>query len=102
MMKTLGKYIWNTGKKLLKDFLGCKEQDMSLKALLQEVTNEQTGTNDEANTKEAEVRAQLQVLFNALQMMEANMMKEGSNDKEQAFAKGINDKIKSITQESLC
>ena len=102
LMEILGKSLWNTGKGLLKEFFGCKEQDMSLKVLLQELTNEQTGTSDEANSKEAEVRAQLQVLFNALHMMEANMMKEGNSDKERAFAKGINDKIKSITQESLC
>ena len=59
------------------------------------MTNEQTGTNDE-------VRAQLQVLFNALQMMEANTMKEGHSDKEQVFAESINDKIKSIAKDSLC
>ena len=45
LMKTLGKALWNTGKELLKDFLGCKEHDMSMKALLPELSNEQTGTS---------------------------------------------------------
>ena len=94
----LGDLLWNTGKNLLRQHLSCKEQDMSLKALLQELTNEQMGTNinDEVNSKEDEVRAQLQVLFNALQMM------EGKSDKERAFSESINDKIKSITQHSVC
>ena len=94
----VGDLLWNTGKNLLRQYLSCKEQDMSLKALLQELTNEQMGTNinDEVNSKEDEVRAQLQVLFNALQMM------EGKSDKERAFAESINDKIKSITQHSVC
>lgn len=94
----VGDLLWNTGKNLLRQYLSCKEQDMSLKALLQELTNEQMGTNinDEVNSKEDEVRAQLQVLFNALQMM------EGKSDKERAFAESINDKIKSITQNSVC
>ena len=94
----VGDLLWNTGKNLLRQYLSCKEQDMSLKALLQELTNEQMGTNinDEVNSKEDEVRAQLQVLFNALQMM------EGKSDKERAFAESINAKIKSITQHSVC
>ena len=61
------------------------------------LTNEET---DEANSNDDnEVRTQLQVLFNALQKMEANVMIEG---KKKSLGNTINDKIKSITKEFLC
>ena len=47
----IGDLLLNTGKGLLKKYLKCKEQDMSLKALLQELTNEQAGTNDEVHAQ---------------------------------------------------
>ena len=94
----LVKSLWNKGKSYLKKNLCCQEQD--LKALLQELTNEEMGANDEANSNDDnEVRAQLQVLFNALQKMEANVMIEG---KKKSLGNTINDKIKSITKEFLC
>jgi hypothetical protein len=94
----LVKSLWSKGKNYLKKKLYCKEQDM--KALLQELTDEET---DETNGKEdEEVRAQLQVLFNALQMVEANTMQEGNSDKEQAFAEGINDRIKTTKKDFAC
>ncbi len=94
----LVKSLWSKGKNYLKKKLCCKEQDM--KALLQELTNEEM---NETNGKEdEEVRAQLQVLFNALQMVEANAMQDGNSDKEQAFAEGINDRIKSTIKDFVC
>ena len=72
-------------------------QEQDLKALLQKLTNEET---DEANSNnDNEVCTQLQVLFNALQKMEANVMIEG---KKKSLGNTINDKIKSITKEFLC
>ena len=66
-----------------------------MKVLLQELTSEEMGTDDDTNNSDdEEVRAQLQVLFNALQKVEANMMREGTSAKAELLDGNIIDKIK--------
>ena len=97
----LVKSLWDKGKSYLKKNLCCQEQEF--KALLQELTNEEMGANDEANSNDDdEMRAQLQVLFNALQKMEANAMKEGKSVEKSSLGDIIIKKIKSITKKFLC
>ena len=59
--------LWNKGRGYLKTKL-CSQEQTTLKALLQELTREEIGTvaDDDTNSNnEEEIRAQLQVLFNA-------------------------------------
>ena len=71
-----------------------------MKALLQELTNEEMGTDDNSNSKDDDdgVRAQLQVLFNALQEVKANSIREGNTAK----AEDLGNRIKSFAKNLVC
>ena len=100
----LVKSLWNKGKSYLKKNV-CYSKEQAMEALLQELTSEEMGTNDIDDTNsndDEEVRAQLQVLFNALQKVKANMMQEGNSVKTESLDNSITDKIKSITKNLLC
>ena len=71
--------LWNKGRGYLKKKL-CSQEQNTLKTILQELTSEEFDTVTDDNTNgndEEEVRAQLQVLFNARQKVKAHMMKQG-------------------------
>ena len=90
--------LWKKGKHYLIKNLCSKEQAM--KALLQELTNEEMGTDDNSNSKDDDddVRAQLQVLFNALQEVKANSIREGNTAK----AEDLGNRIKSFAKNLVC
>ena len=92
------KSLWKRGKNYLIKNLCSKEQAM--KALLQELTNEEMGMDDNSNSKDDDddVRAQLQVLFNALQEVKANSIREGNTAK----AEDLGDRIKSFAKNLVC
>ena len=95
--------LWNKGKNYLIKSLCSKEQAM--KALLQELTNEEMGMDDNNNGKDDDdddVRAQLQVLFNALQEVKANSIREGNTAKAEDLGDSINDRIKSVAKNFAC
>ena len=74
-----------------------------MKALLQELTNEEMSTDDNSNSKDDDdVRAQLQVLFNALQEVKANSIREGNTAKAEDLGDSITDRIKSVAKNFVC
>ena len=103
LWKGVSKFIWKAGKDFLKNVLCRKEQ--AIMALLQELTGEVRGNSksadDESYGNEEKVRAQLQTLFNALRMVEANMMQSENNAKAEVSER-IKKKIEVTAQGLLC
>ena len=106
----LGGGLWNVGKGLLKKKYCTEEEEEEVRALLQELIEEQ-GVQDDKDDGDGEekVRAELQTLFNALRKVEAKVMQDdtsGDTAKAESWFKKlkhwVGKKTKGLTRKFLC
>lgn len=107
--KLVRRGLWHVGKRYLKKKYCTEEQEMN--ALLQELTGEQQGLDDEDNgDKEEKAMAELQYVFSALKKAEAKAMLHDATTDLNADAEGwfkrfrrsIKRRIKGATRRYLC